>query len=229
MKNLKFAVLGCGFWADYQIAAWKELEGIELKALYNRTISKAEKLAEKYHVPSYYNNVESLLEKEDLDFVDIITDVGSHAYFTSQAAQRGLAVICQKPMAPGLEAAEQMLQSCRIHDVPLFIHENFRWQAPLRKLKSLLMDGVIGDPFKARISFCSAFPVYDNQPFLSQLEEFILTDIGSHILDVTRFLFGEAESLYAHIQRVNPAIKGEDVASVVLRMKTGIHCYTEMS
>src|SRR5690606_39312970 len=73
-------------------------------------------------------------------------------------------------------------------------HENWRWQSPIRKVKELLDAGVIGNVFKARVTFCSAFPVFDNQPFLRELEEFILTDIGSHILDVCRFLFGDRKS-----------------------------------
>ena len=46
MKKLKFAVLGCGFWSKFQIGAWTEIEGVELVAVYNRTISKAETIAE---------------------------------------------------------------------------------------------------------------------------------------------------------------------------------------
>jgi predicted dehydrogenase len=65
----------------------------------------------------------------------------------------------------------------------------------------------------------SGFPVFDNQPFLKDLEEFILTDLGTHILDAARFLFGEAESAYCQIQRIHSDIKGEDVATVMV--KTG--------
>jgi predicted dehydrogenase len=49
------------------------------------------------------------------------------------------------------------------------------------------------------------------------------------VLDVCRFLFGEAKSLYCHTLRVNPAIKGEDVANVWMEMGEGVHCYAEMS
>ena len=56
----------------------------------------------------------------------------------------------------------------------------------------------------------SGFPVFANQPFLKELEQFILTDLGSHTLDTARFLFGEAESLYCQTRRVHPDIKGED-------------------
>lgn len=229
MKTLRFAVLGAGFWANFQVPAWMELEGVELVAVADRNKSKAEALARKYNVPSIYDDALSLLEKERLDFVDIITDVDTHALLTEAAAKKGIAVICQKPMAPTLSAARQMVAVCQQHHIPFFIHENFRWQTPIRKLKSLLDNGTIGNVFKARVTFCSGFPVFDNQPFLAELEEFILTDIGSHILDICRFLFGEADTLLCHTKSVNPKIKGEDVANVLMKMSSGMTCYAEMS
>lgn len=132
-------------------------------------------------------------------------------------------------MASTLEDARGMLDICRQQKVKLFIHENFRWQAPVRAVQETLASGIIGRPFKARVSFCSAFPVYENQPFLKDLEHFILTDIGSHVLDVCRYLFGEAKSLYCITQRVNKDIKGEDVANVLMQMESGLHCFAEMS
>lgn len=229
MKPLRFAVIGTGFWAAYQIAAWKELDGVELVALYNRTRSRAEAVAKKFGVEKIYDNVEELLTNEELDFVDIITDVDTHSAFTLAAAEKGVNVICQKPMSRSLADATKMVEVCRQHNAKLFIHENFRWQAPIRALKSALDSGVIGKAFKARVSFCSAFPVFENQPFLAELENFIITDIGSHVLDICRFLFGEASSLWCLTQRVNANIKGEDVANVLMQMKSGLHCFVEMS
>ena len=228
--NLRCAVIGTGFWANYQIAAWLEIPGVQIVALYNRTKNKAEAINEKFRLnATVYDDYEALLKNETIDFVDIITDVDSHEMFTTMAAEKGIDVVCQKPMAATLEQANNMVEICKNAGVKFFIHENFRWQAPIRKLKNALDAGVIGKPFKARVSFCSAFPVFDNQPFLATLEQFILMDIGSHVLDVCRFLFGEASSLYCLSQRVNPAIKGEDVANVLMEMSNGIHCYAEMS
>ena len=229
MSPLRFAVIGTGFWAKYQIPAWMELEGVELVALYNRTKLKAETLAHQFNVPHVYDSVSDLLRNEKLDFVDIITDVDTHALFTGLAAKKGIAVVCQKPMAPKLPLAKKMVEGCRRSGVPFFIHENFRWQAPIRKMKELLDGQSIGKVFKARVTFCSAFPVFDNQPFLATLDEFILTDIGSHVLDICRFLFGEVKTLQCHTATVNPKIKGEDVANVFMKMKNGITCYAEMS
>lgn len=229
MKPLRFAVIGTGFWSNFQIPAWKELEGVELVAVCNKSREKAADAAKKFGVPNVYDNAEELLNKESIDFIDIITDVDTHKQFTLLAAEKGVDVVCQKPMAPNFSDAQTMVDTCEQKGVRFFVHENFRWQTPIRALKETLESGVIGEPFKARVSFCSAFPVFDNQPFLAELEQFILTDIGSHILDICRFLFGEAKSVYCKTKTVNKKIKGEDVANVLMEMENGLHCYAEMS
>jgi predicted dehydrogenase len=229
MKALKFAVFGAGFWSNFQIAGWKELEGLQLMAICDPDQEKCRTMAEKFGIPGIYSDAETMLDKESLDFVDIIASVESHLPLAKMAAENGLHVVCQKPMAPSLAACREMVAVCKRNGVRLFINENFRWQAPVRKVKQLLESGVVGKPFKGRVTFCSAFPVFDNQPALRQLDRFIITDIGSHILDICRFLFGEALNLRCLTHRVNPKIKGEDVATVLMEMTEGIHCYAEMS
>jgi len=218
MANLRFAMFGTGFWSRFQLAGWIEAGGADCVALYNRTVSKAEKLAEEFNVPKVYGSPEELIENEDLDFVDICTNVETHFPFTKMAAERGLHVVCQKPMAVDLDEARQMVQVCKEAGVKLFINENWRWQSPLRQFKAMLDSGRIGKPFRARIHYANSFPVFDNQPFLKELDQFILTDIGSHILDTARYLFGDAQSLYCNITRVHPDIKGEDVATCMMKM-----------
>ena len=114
-----------------------------------------------------------------------------------------------------------MLAACAAESVPLSAHENWRWQTPIRELKKVLHSGVIGPVFRARMDYCNSFPVFDNQPFLKTLEEFILADMGSHIFDVARFLFGEAARLYCQTHQITPGIMGEDAASAMLRMQSG--------
>jgi D-apiose dehydrogenase len=230
MEKLRFAVLGCGFWSKFQIGAWSEIDGVELVAVYNRTISKAQNIADYFNVPRICDNPDELFEKELLDFVDIITDVDTHAYFIEMAVKQGIKhIICQKPMAPDFKTAKTMVSLCKSSGAKLYIHENYRWQAPVRRFKQIIDSGVIGKPFKARVSFLSGFPVFDNQPFLMELDHFILTDMGSHILDVVRFLFGECYSLWCQTRAVNPKIKGEDLAVILMEMSNGMPVYTEMS
>jgi predicted dehydrogenase len=219
--NLSFVMLGCGFWARCQLAAWREVEGVECVALFNRTRAKAETLADEFGVPAVYDDAERMLRNELPVFMDVVTDVYTHGQFVNLAARHGVPVICQKPLAPTLAEAEQMADECRRAGVPLLVHENWRWQRPIRQVKSVLQEGRIGSPFRARIDMISVFPVFDNQPFLKELDQFILTDLGTHILDVARFLFGEAESLYCETHRVHEDIRGEDVATVTMSMNGG--------
>lgn len=229
MGNLRFAIFGTGFWARFQLAGWKELDGLECIAVYNRTRSRAEALAQEFGIPAVYDSPQALLDSEQLDFVDIITDVGTHASLTEMAAKRDLSVVCQKPMATSLDDAQEMLDVCKAAGVQLLINENWRWQFPMRQLKRILNEGRIGRVFRARVHYCNSFPVFDNQPFLKELDQFILTDIGSHILDTARFLFGDATSLYCQTTRVHPDIKGEDVATVMMHMGERISVVCEMS
>ena len=221
MKDLRFAILGTGFWARYQLAAWREVHGARCIALYNRTPEKAHALAKEFGISTVYDSAEKLLEEEKPDFIDIITDASTHSRFVHLAAARRIPVICQKPMAPSIEEAEQMVSVCAGAGVPFSIHENWRWQAPIRALKQVLGSGGIGPIFRARIDYCNSFPVFDNQPFLRTLEHFIIADMGSHILDVARFLFGEATRVYCETHRVHRDIQGEDAASVMMQMRSG--------
>jgi D-apiose dehydrogenase len=218
MAPLRFAIFGAGFWSNFQLAAWRELPGVECVAIYNRTRSKADAVAQKFNVARTYDDAEELLRREKLDFIDIITDVDTHSQFVHLAAKHKVPAICQKPLAPTLAEAERMVAVCAEAGVPLLVHENWRWQRPIRALQGILAQNTIGTPFRARIDMISGFPVFKNQPFLKELPQFILTDLGTHILDTARFLFGEASSLYCQTKRVHGDIKGEDVATVMMKM-----------
>jgi predicted dehydrogenase len=210
-------MFGTGFWSRYQLSAWRELSGVECVALYNRTRSKAEALGRDFGIEQVFDDPEELLRTVDVDFVDIVTDINTHRNLALLAAEHGKDAICQKPMAPTLADAEAMRAGFAQAGKRLFIHENWRWQSTARALKEALDSGVIGNVFRAGIDMNTGFPVFEAQPFLRELEHFIISDLGSHTLDVARFLFGEAHDLTCWSGRVQD-IRGEDHATIVMRM-----------
>jgi predicted dehydrogenase len=226
---MKIGIIGCGFWAGYQVAAWREADAALEFAFCDRDAAKAQALASRFGPARAYEEAREMLDQEMPDLVDIITSPEMHAALTELAAEKGIPVICQKPMAPDWETARRMVSICREAGIPFYIHENFRWQLPMRKVKALLQDDRIGTPFRARMYFNSAFPVFENQPFLAELEKMMVADVGVHLLDVCRFLFGEVQSVYCLNQRINPKIRGEDVSTMLLQMKSGMSCTIEMS
>ena len=84
MKELRFAIVGTGFWSRYQLAAWREVVGAKCVAVCNRTRAKAELIAAEFAVPAVFEDVEKMLREVRPDFLDVITDVGTHEQFVDR-------------------------------------------------------------------------------------------------------------------------------------------------
>ena len=137
------------------------------------------------------------------------------------AARHRVPAICQKPFAPTLADAKAMVKACADAGVPLMVHENFRWQSPIQAVRAVLDSGEIGTPFFGRISFRSAYDVFSGQPYLAKGKRFIIEDLGIHSLDIARFLLGDVSTITTRTARINPAIAGEDVATMLMDHKSG--------
>ena len=226
---LKGALIGCGFFSKNHLHAWHQLPGAEIVALCDANAQRLEATAVEFGITKTYTSAQDLFANEALDFVDIATTVGSHRALVELAAQHRVPCICQKPFANSIVDATAMVAACETAHIPLMVHENFRWQTPIQQIKRCLDDGTIGTPFWGRVSFRSAFDVYAAQPYLATEDRFILQDLGIHIIDIARFLFGEVSILSASTQRVNPNIRGEDVATLLLHHTSGLNSVVDCS
>jgi len=226
---LKGGLIGCGFFAANHLNAWRDVPGAEIVALCDTDPARLGKAAETFGIPATYGDVDAMLAAQKLDFVDIATGPGTHRVLVEKAAAAGAAVICQKPLARSLADARGMVAACEAAGVPFMVHENFRWQAPLRAVRAVIDEGTIGTPFFGRISFRSGYDIYAGQPYLATDERFIVEDLGIHVLDVSRFLLGEVAHLSATTRRVNPKIRAEDVATALLAHEGGATSVVDMS
>lgn len=216
MEDLKVAMAGAGFWARYQLAAWDEVPGVRVVGVCDRDRAKAARLAAERGVAAVYDDAEEMIARERPDLLDVVTSVPGHAPLVRLAASRGVAVLCQKPMAADLDECEALVAECRRAGVGFAVHENWRWQAPLRHVGELIAGGAIGEVFRARIDMISGFDVFANQPGLRDDERFILADLGCHLFDLARYYLGEADSIACLTRRVRPEIRGEDAATALV-------------
>jgi predicted dehydrogenase len=219
--KLRVAVIGCGFFAQNHLNAWTEIPEVELVAVCDRDPDRAEAARERFQVGRAYTDPEDMLSTEQLDVVDIVTTMETHRALVTLAADHGVHVIVQKPLAPSWEDCVAIVETCRAAGVRLMVHENFRFQSPILAVRAALAEGRIGRPHFAQLSFRSGYDVYSGQPYLATEKRFILIDLGIHILDVCRAIMGEVETLYSVTQQVNPNIAGEDVATTVVRHENG--------
>ncbi|MDB5660175.1 MAG: putative dehydrogenase [Cypionkella sp.] len=210
------AVIGCGFFAQNQLHAWSDLADAQIVALCDRDPVRLAETAARFGIARTYTDAGEMFAAENLDFVDIATTVASHRLLVKIAAQAGVHVICQKPFAANMTDARAMAAAVDAAGKTLMVHENFRWQSAVRRVIEIVRSGALGEVFFGRVSFRSGFDVFSGQPYLAEGERFIIEDLGIHILDIARALFGDVVRLTATTKRINPAINGEDVATMLL-------------
>ncbi|QHQ36025.1 Gfo/Idh/MocA family protein [Algicella marina] len=213
---MKGALIGCGFFAQNQLHAWRDIEGAEIVALCDRDEQRLVQSATDFNIARTYFDAEAMFKDAGFDFVDIATTAPSHRTLVEMAARAGVHIICQKPFAENLDDARAMVSAAAEAQRTMMVHENFRWQSPIRAALSIVRSGRIGTPFFGRFSFRSGYDVFTGQPYLAEGKRFIIEDLGIHILDIARAFLGNAERITATTKRINPKIRGEDVATMLL-------------
>ncbi|EPE94762.1 Gfo/Idh/MocA family protein [Rhizobium grahamii] len=229
MTNFKGALIGCGFFAVNQMHAWNDVEGAEIVAICDRDPERLDIVGEQFGIERRYADAEALFSDGGFDFVDIATTVQGHRPLVELSARHRVAAICQKPFAKTLSDAKAMVKACRDAGVPLMVHENFRWQTPIQAVRKALDDNAIGTPFWGRFSFRSGYDVFSGQPYLAEQDRFIIEDLGIHTLDIARYILGDVRTITARTRRVNPKIKGEDVATMLLDHEDGATSIVDVS
>ena len=228
VSGFRGALIGCGFFARNHMHGWADAEGAEIVAVCDLDRAKAEAFARSFGAECH-TDAAAMLATVKPDFVDVVTTVETHRPLVELALGAGALTICQKPFATTWADGVAMVEAAERARRPLIVHENFRWQRPLRLLRSELEGGAIGTPFFARISFRHAYDVYANQPYLAEVEDFGLMDMGLHLFDVARFLVGDVAKLACMTQRLNPIVHGEDAFTAMLRHESGAVTSVECS
>lgn len=152
---LKVGIIGTGVIFDLNILGYLSKEEVEVTCLCNRTIEKAKAKLSKFNLDQgtrIYSDYKKMLDKEDLDIVEILLPHHLHAEATIYAAQKGIkGISVQKPMALTLEEADKMNEACKNSGSILSIYENFLFAPHIVKAKELLEKDYIGDPLSFRI------------------------------------------------------------------------------
>jgi len=228
-SSFRVGVIGCGFFAQNHLAAWASMEDVTLAAVCDLDEAKARAATRKFGAGAAYQSAEEMLKREKLDFVDIATTMGSHASLVEIAAKSRLPLIVQKPLAPNWETCLAIVETCRASGVAMMVHENTRFLTPVRAARGVIDSGALGSLTWARISFRTGHDIYANQPYLAKEESFIILDLGVHMLDVARYLVGDVSLLYCQSRSVKPGIRGEDMATMMLRHQNGATSVVECS
>ncbi|MFT2111749.1 Gfo/Idh/MocA family protein [Marinomonas sp. 2405UD68-3] len=226
-KKLRVATVGTGYFSQFHYNAWARIQEVELVALCNRSATVASSVAQEHAIPAIYTDFIQMLDEVKPDLVDIITPPHTHVNYVTASIERGIPCICQKPFTTSLEEAETLTQLIQEKNATVIIHENFRFQPWYQEIKKILLSEQLGNlynlTFRLRPGDGQGQDAYlARQPYFRDMERFLIHETGIHWVDVFRYLLGEVDSVYADLQQLNPAIKGEDAGIVLFQFNNNI-------
>lgn len=163
------------------------------------------------------------------DLVVISTTNRTHVPLARAAIAAGLAVVVDKPMAASSAEARELVAEAKRQGVPISAYHNRRWDGEVLTAQKLIASGVLGTVtrFEARLDRWRPTPNWDAWRESGTPEEAggILYDLGPHLIDQARVLFGPVVRLYAEIDRRREGVRAEDDVFIALKHASGVYSH----
>lgn len=151
--SLKFGVVGAGGIAGLHLQSLKEIEAVEIVAVADVDTNILATRKQEFGIQDTFENYDDLFKVSGLDAVLICLPTYLHCDAVTKAAQRGLDIFCEKPMAMTLQEADQMMEVCEKSGVKLMIGFVRRFCPEWGKFKEVVEQGVLGRPIVWRMAF----------------------------------------------------------------------------
>ena len=227
MERLRTAILGCGGFANVHAKNLITLpDQIELVAFCDHHEENAHEFSAKYNDSkgAIFTNFQELFEKTDLDLVVINLPPFAHSDEVEQAAEHGVHILMEKPIALSSEHAWRMVEAVEQAGVKTQVGFRFRFGAAIERLKEWITSAEIGPVglMSARY-FCNSLHApwwRDRSKSGGQLVEQVI-----HMVDLMRYLMGEPVSVYSRqenlFHRDVSDYTVEDVSATVFGFQDG--------
>lgn len=220
------ALVGAGYFARFQLDAWRRLDGARLVAVCDRDPATHAHVRSVDRELPVYGEMKAMLDAQTPNLVDIATPPDTHLALVKEAAARGINIICQKPLAPTRESALQLVEVCEDAGIVLAVHENIRWTPWHREIARLIDGGKVGRLHRISMRLRpgdgqGADAYLSRQPYFQSMPRFLIHETAIHWIDTFRFLVGEITGVFARLERLNPVIAGEDAGVVIFAFENG--------
>lgn len=224
MKQINFAIVGCGHIAKKHAEAIEKAENAQLVAVCDMVVENMNFYVEQYGAKPFENYDEMLSEK-NIDVINICTPSGSHAFLTIKAAEAGKHVIVEKPIALTIEDTNKMIDVCKQNNVKLAVLHPNRFRPAMIDLKKVMDEGKFGklSHANATVRWNRNQAYYDQAPWrgTKSLDGGVLMNQAIHNLDLLVWLMGDVEEVYSMSATRLRNIEAEDVSTGVVKFKNG--------
>ena len=192
------ALLGAGYIADWHAAALQSVAGVELVAVCDRFVSKAEALAKKFGGLKVYASLEAMLAAEKLDAIHVLTPPDRHYDSARAVLEAGIDVFLEKPMCERAEDCEALVRLAEVRGLRLGVGHNFLFAENYERLRQDVKSGVLGRIDDVTITWHRPLPQAMYGPFDTWMlrdPRNILVEVGSHAVAHMLDLVSEPEAL----------------------------------
>jgi predicted dehydrogenase len=223
IDTIRFGLIGAGRVSPRHVQSISELAGARLVAIADVVASRAERIAKEQHAQAY-SDYRKMLERDDIDVVNICTPSGLHAQMTIDALQAGKHVICEKPMALNLHDADRMIATAQATGKKLCVVLQNRYNPPMQDLRRIVDENRLGKILlgNATVRWYRPQEYYeDGWHGTWAMDGGALMNQSIHHIDALQWLMGEVDSVFAYTATLAHKMEAEDVGVATLRFKSG--------
>ncbi len=203
MKNIKVGMIGYKFMGKAHSHAYRDLPLFfpntvhpEMKVICGRNAEGVAEAAKQFGWEEHTTDWRALIQREDIDLIDINAPSDVHKEITIAAAKAGKHVFCEKPLALTLEDSREMLEVVEAAGVKHMVGFNYRFAPAVMLARKLIDEGQLGDIYHYRAWFLQDWLVDPNFPLAWRLQKEIAGsgshgDLGAHLIDLAHYLIGD--------------------------------------
>ena len=194
---MKVGLIGIGGMGFVHFNCYKKMQGVEIAVADIRVDMAKEKI--KDDTIPVYASYEEMIERENLDFVDICTPSYMHADMAVYALGKGLHVLCEKPMSINSSEAQRMIDAKEKSGKLLMIAHVVRFMSPYVYLKSVIDSCELGKPVHVIMHRLSEAPKWSWENWMLNTDKSggVTLDLSIHDIDFMQYVFGEPKSIEA--------------------------------
>ena len=238
--TLRVAMLGTSWWADSMyLPALRGSTDADVTACLGRDLGRAQDFADRWGIPLATTHLDAALDRCDAVIVGTTND--SHHRLAMAAIERGLHVLCEKPLALTTAEAAEMTRAAADAGVTTMVPFTYRFMPTNQWVKRLIEQGYLGRPFHLNLRYFTGFARSHEYAWRfdrSAAGSGVLGDLGTHWLDLASWLFGPIEEVGAIAARFyeragrpdgSPYEPTEDSATLTVRFASGAHGTLQVS
>ncbi len=235
MEKVRVGIVGTSWWADTMYLP--SLVGTKkaiITSCCGRNEEHAQKLAKLWNIPKVYTDWKTMLNEEPLDALIITTPNDTHCPITLAALEKGLHVLCEKPLALDYTEARCMVEAAKEHKAITMVPFTYSFLPMTQTIKGLLNEGYLGKPYHLNFRYNANYgrsPEYSWRFDQERAGSGSLGDIGSHFIYLAVWFFGAVTHVSAElctfIERPDidpsgqPYLRADDYSIIVLTFSNG--------